>query len=243
MIDFYFVPFGIVLQLIALVHFVRRRPDTFWVFVILIGGWLGALVYIAVEVLPDLGLLRELMQVWQHRGRLRELEDLVHENPAPGNHEELGDLYLERRNYRRARECYDRALRARTDSVDPFYRRGLCAIELGDYAAAVPDLERVVAKDPRYDFHRAAGLLANAYARTGHPAKAEPLFREAVANSSASETQYQFAEFLLSQGKHAEAREQLNALLGKKRTLLAFQAHAARPWFRRARALLKRLPA
>jgi len=51
-------PWNLVLVAIAIVHFIRRRPDTYWLWIILIGGGLGAIVYIAVEVLPDLGLLR-----------------------------------------------------------------------------------------------------------------------------------------------------------------------------------------
>ena len=38
---------------------------------------------------------------------------------------------------------------ARTDSPDPFYRRSIAEIEMGDFAAALPDLERVTAKDPK----------------------------------------------------------------------------------------------
>ena len=31
------------LQAVAIIHFIRRRPDMFWLWIILIGGWLGAL--------------------------------------------------------------------------------------------------------------------------------------------------------------------------------------------------------
>ena len=55
----------------------------------------------------------------------------------------------------------------RTDSPDPFYRRGVAATLMGDFTAAVPDLERVVTQDAQYDFYRAAGLLAHCYAHTG----------------------------------------------------------------------------
>ena len=51
------------------------------------------------------------------------------------------------------------------------YRRALCAIQLGDIPAALPDLERVVHEDPAHDFHRAEGLLAHAYAHTGQKEK------------------------------------------------------------------------
>ena len=50
---------SIALRIVALVHFVRRRPDSYWIWVILIHP-IGALVYIAVEMIPDAGLLRGL---------------------------------------------------------------------------------------------------------------------------------------------------------------------------------------
>ena len=40
--------------------------------------------------------------------------------------------------------AYDKAISSRTDHADPFYRRGVAEVELGDFAAAVPDLERAV---------------------------------------------------------------------------------------------------
>jgi hypothetical protein len=39
-------PWGLLLQGFAIVHFIRRRPDMYWIFIILFLGPLGALVYI-----------------------------------------------------------------------------------------------------------------------------------------------------------------------------------------------------
>src|SRR2546425_4628968 len=187
-----FYPWGIMLQGAAIVHFIRRRPDTYWLWIILFGGGLGALVYIAAEVLPDMGLLRGSFKAFPRRRRIHELEAAVLDNPSAGNYEELADLYLEEGKYARARQCYDKAISARTDSPDPFYRRGIAEIQLGDFAAAVPDLERVVMKDAKYDFHRAKGLLAHAYANTGQPEKAGPLFQEVTRISTLSETYFNY---------------------------------------------------
>ena len=92
---FAFSWWGILLQAFAIIHFIRRRPDTFWLWIILIGGWLGALVYIAVEAVPDAGLLRQTFKVFPRRKRIRELESAILDNPSAGNYEELADLYLE----------------------------------------------------------------------------------------------------------------------------------------------------
>jgi hypothetical protein len=236
-------PWNVILQGIAIVHFIRRRPDTYWLWIILVGGGLGAVVYIFVEVLPDFGLLRSSFKVFPRRRRIRELEAVILDNPAAGNLEELADLYLEEGKYARAREFYDRAISSRTDSPDPFYRRGLAEIELADFPAAVSDLERVLQKEPKYDFHRAAGLLAHAYAKTGQVEKADALFRKTVQISTLSETYLNYANFLASQGRTAEAREWTQRILAKKPTLPGYLKRRERPWFRKANSLLKQLPA
>ncbi len=115
--------------------------------------------------------------MFPRRKRIRELERLVYDNPSAGNYEELGDLYMDDGRMGMARAAFEKAIAARSDSIDAFYRRGVCASMLGDAAGALPDLEKVSAKEPGYDFYRASGLLAHAYARTGQTERAEELFR------------------------------------------------------------------
>ncbi len=245
---FAFSWWAIALRVVAIVHFIRRRPDFFWIWVILF-HWVGALVYIFVEVIPDAGLLRGSFQVFPRRRRISELNRIVLDNPSAGNYEELGLLYLDDGDFARARAAYDKAISSRTDHPDPFYRRGIAEVELGDFAAAAPDLERTVGADPNYDFHRAKGLLAQAYAQTGQLEKAAALFQEATRISTISETYYNYAIFLNnyaiflnSQGRIAEAREWAQKILDKKPTMPGYLRRRERPWFRRAKALLDRLP-
>jgi hypothetical protein len=233
---------GIVLQALAILHFVRRRPDNFWLWIILLGGGLGALVYLLAEALPDLSLVRGQFQVMSHRKRIAELESLVLDNPAPGNYEELGDLYMEKEDNKRARACFDKAITTRTMTPDPFYHRAMCELELGDFAAAAGDLEHVVTLEAKHDFHRAAGLLAHALARTGRTEKAAALFQEVVKISTLSETQCQYAQFLMEQGRPDDARHWAHRILSKKHNLPGYLKRRERPWFRRAEALLKQLP-
>ncbi len=239
---FFFVSWwGFILQAIAIIHFIRRRPDWYWLLVILIGGWLGALVYILVEMIPDASLLSTSFQVFPRRRRIRELERAILDNPSAGNYEELGLLYLDDRDFFRARTAYDKAIASRSDSPDAFYRRGVAEVALGDFAGAIPDLERAVASDPSYDFHRAKGLLAHAYAQTGHPDKAEPLFQQATKISTISETYYNYALFLQTQGRTAEARAWAQKILDKRPTMPGYLRRRERPWFRKAQLLLARL--
>ena len=108
-----FYPWGFLVQIVALVHFVRRRPDNYWLYIIFFGGFLGASAYIVVEVLPDAGLLRGVFQGFGRRSRIQALEIQIIDNPAAGNYEELGELCLEQKQYAKALEAFDKAIAAR----------------------------------------------------------------------------------------------------------------------------------
>ena len=232
-------PYGIILQALAVLHFVRRRPETYWLWIILMFGGVGALIYIVVEVIPDAGLLRGAFQVFPRRKRIKTLEGLVLDNPSIGNYEELGDLYLDDMQYARARECFNKVL-AKTQSIDPLYRRALTEIALNDFAAAAADLERVVAMDPKYDYHRATGFYAHVLGKLNQPEKADALFAATLQTSTLSEIEYNYACFLAAQGRREEARELAQRILRKKATMPDYIRRRERVWFRRAKALLKK---
>jgi hypothetical protein len=242
-LSYLFYPWGIILQGLAIFHFIRRRPDTYWIFVILFLGPPGAIIYLLVEALPDIGLLGQSFKIFPRRKRIGELEAAIRDNPSAGNYEELGDLYMDDGKLAEARAAFDKAIAARADTLDPFYRRGVCAILLGDATAALPDLERTVAKESDYDFGRAAGLLAHAYAQTGQKEKSEALFKQVTVTSTLSETYLNFAELLASEGRNAEAREWAQKVLDKKPSMPGYLRRRERPWFRRANEMLKRVPA
>ena len=162
-----FYPWGFIVQILAIVHFVRRRPENYWFFVIFFGGFLGAGVYIVAEVLPDLGLLRGVFQGFGRTSRIQIVETQILDNPSAANYEELGELYKDQKQFAKAREAFTNAIAARSDSVYTFYYRAQASLGMGDFAAVIPDLERVVASDRKFDYYRAAGLLADAYAQTG----------------------------------------------------------------------------
>lgn len=240
-LSYLYYPWGFIVQVLAIVHFVRRRPENYWFFIIFFGGFLGASVYIIAEVLPDLGLLRDVFQGFGRRSRIQKVEIDILDNPSAANYEELGELYKDQRQYAKGREAFSKAIAARSDSVYTFYSRALCSLSMNDLAEAIPDLEHVVAKDQKFDYYRAAGLLADAYARTGQLNRAEPLFGEVTHISTTPETLYNYASFLKAANRREEAREWAQKLLAKKRTLPRYMQRRERPWFRKGKVLLKEL--
>src|ERR1041384_5344454 len=81
------------------------------------------------------------------------------------------------------------------------------------------------------------------WACNNQEAQAANMFEQVTQTSTLSETQFNYAQFLAAQGKAGEAKQWAQRVLGKKATMPRYLKRRERPWFRRASALLKRLPA
>jgi hypothetical protein len=229
--------YGFLFQVAAVIHWSRKRPEAFWLWIIIIGGIIGALAYFLIEGLPDFRNLQRTMRGPARRKRIKVLRILVLQNPSAGNYEELGELLLEEKRYREARDAFDRALSVRTDSIDPFYRRGIAEFELRDDEAAVTDLHRVTAADPRYDFSRAACLLGQALARLGRNEEAMVVFDRIVQSATGAEPLVSAAQFFSDHGRRAEALEIASGIAMRDVTMPAYQKRRDRIWLRKAKAL------
>jgi len=210
-----------------------QAPDTYWIFIILFLGPIGAVVYLVVEALPDFGILGQSFKAFPRRKRIRSLEIAILDNPSAGNFEELGDLYLEDGKLQMAREAFNQGDRGALDDDRLLLPARVCAIELGDAPGALPDLERVVGQDPDHDFLRAPDCLRMRTRRPGRGKKSEALFRRATVTSTLSETYLNFADLLAAEGRNQEAREWAQKVLNKEATMPGYLRRRERPWFRR----------
>jgi len=116
------------------------------------------------------------------RSRIQRVETDILDNPSPANYEELGETLQRSEAVREgARSIYkcDRGAK-RFDLYVLF--AGPVFAGADDLTGAIPDLERVVTADRKFDYYRAAGLLADAYARTGQLERADALFAEVTPN-------------------------------------------------------------
>jgi hypothetical protein len=240
-LNYFFYPWGYILQALALVHAFRRRPENYWFLIILMGGMLGAIAYIFIEVLPDIGLARDAFTGLGRKSRIRAVKTALLDNPSAANYEELGDLLFEEGQFAESLAAYNKSLDVRGDSLHVYYRRAQCAMELGDYQTAVTDLEYVVASERKYDSYRAAALLAHAYTNSDQSDLAEAWFLEVTEISTISETLFNYAAFLKRKQRYAEAREWAEKILSKQKTLPRYLKRRERPWVQKASVLLKEI--
>jgi hypothetical protein len=233
--------YGFLFQIAAVIHWSRKRPDTFWLWIIIIGGFIGALAYFLIEGLPDLNQLGRTMKGPARRKRIRMLQVLILDNPSAGNYEELGELLLIEKRYADAREAFNRALAARTDSIDPFYRRAIALVHLREYEAAVADLQHVIAFDPKYDYSNAYCLYAKTLELQKKTEEAMAAFEQLVSRSHSAETLYEAARFFAENGREDDARELVQRIVMRELTMPRYQKRRDREWLRKSRALERRL--
>jgi hypothetical protein len=237
-----FYPWGFILQIAAVAHFFwRRRAGFIWLWIIFIGGFVGAAAYFIVEVFSEADLLRAALEKRARKTRISTVEAQIIDNPSVANLEELGELYWDERAYAKSRDAFNRAVATGTDTTRTFYRRGQCSLELGDVAAALPDLEYAFRTDPKLDFYRGGMFLARAYAAAGRDAEAAKVFSAAMERTNSPEMLCSYADFLAKQDRKEEAREWLKRLEEIKRTAPRFVQRTERAWFNKGKALSKQL--
>src|SRR5262245_45572220 len=116
-----FWPWGFILQIAALVHFFwRRRASQIWLWVIFIGGFVGAAAYLIVEVLAEADLLRVARERGARKTRIALVDARLLDNPSVANLEELGELYWDEKDFAKAREIFDRAVETRSAATRTF---------------------------------------------------------------------------------------------------------------------------
>ena len=49
------IALSFILQLFCIVHVIQTGRDKYWIFIILIGSFLGSLAYLVTQVVPDIG--------------------------------------------------------------------------------------------------------------------------------------------------------------------------------------------
>ena len=233
---------GVLFQVLMIVHFIRTRPETYWFFVILFLGPLGAGVYFVVEVLPGFRWRMPAIERWERGRRKKWLEKLVSEAPSQEALGELAAVCAKEGDHTRAVQLFGEALRRDPGDLDSLYGRGLSLIEIGNHQAAIVDLVALAAADPAYKLHQGNIALARAYEGLGDDAKAIDVYRQILARTPLSEAYFGLGRLLAKQDKAAEARQMMQEILAKQNGLPRYLRRQERPWVWKARMLLKRLP-
>ena len=239
----YFYFFTIALQVICVVHCLRRGTNYYWIWLIIFLPFIGCLIYIFAEMLSG----RELQNVQQGLGSIinpggsiRRLEETLRFSDTFTNRIALADAYLQGGYTDKAIDLYESSLTGAFEENEYVFGQLIKAYSIKERYAAIIPLAQKMYKLPQFIRSHNHMLYAIALDHTGNPEQAEQEFLKMNARYSYFESRYHYGLFLLRHGRNNEAHQTFTTMLEEEPYLSAREKRSNRPWFIKAREELRK---
>lgn len=242
-----FLIVSIVVQAGLIVHVIKTGRNQLWIWVlILLPFGVGALAYLAVEILPELlgsrtarRTARGLRRAMDPGANLRRYEDEARVTGNVASRQRYAEELTRHQRYDEAIAQYTQALGGLYQH-DPNLMLGLARAQFakGDARAARTTLDELISQNP--DFRSPDGhlLYARSLAAEGEVARALEEYRVLAPSYAGAEAAVRYAQLLEAQGQHAEAQRVVRELLEQARIAPRHYRRAQREWLEAAQKLL-----
>jgi hypothetical protein len=154
----FLLTFSLLLQFVCLVHMVRSGRPYWWIWVIMIGSYLGVAVYFFTQMLPDLRndpgsrrLVRNVQDKIDPERRRRQIAQQLDVADTVDNRRRLAEESLRLGDHASAVELYQSALKGMY-ATDPALLLGLAEAQAGlrQFAQARDTLDTLIASNPQF---------------------------------------------------------------------------------------------
>jgi hypothetical protein len=230
-----------------LVDAYRRQADTFWFLLIFFVPFIGAWAYFFVVKARDFQALRigsiSPGGLFQRRPSLDELRYRAEHMPTLVNQVNLAQRLIELGQHAEAIPYLQAALKTEPEHAPALYSLAVCHKEMGHPDWAVPLLQGLLSRDPRWSNYVAWHLLIEARTQAGDAAGALEACRELARLAPTLEHTCLLAEHLLAGGRTEEARNVLERSLRDHDYAPGPIRRRNRRWASAARRLRKRVEA
>lgn len=237
---------GLAFWVWMLIHCARHDPErNMWLWILFIGNFPAALIYFIVRWLPGARVSggNSLINRWSRRRQIPRLEAAARNIGNAHQWVELGDACRDTGNPGRAAECFRKALQRDGMHLPALWGAAQSALELKNYGDARTHLEVLLAKDPSYKFGDASLAFGRALVSLDDGAAARSHFEQHLKRWTHPEAYVLLAVILIESGDHAAARERLETVINDLHGAPAFFIRQNSGWGRKAKQMLRRLPA
>lgn len=229
---------SLVLQFVCLVHMVRSGKPYWWIWLIMLGSYLGVAVYFFTQILPDLRhdpmaraavrSVQKKLDPERERKRIAaqlEVADTV-SNRIKLAHEclELGDVLY-------AEELFASCLKG-PHATDPDILLGLARAQFGrgDAAAAKKSLETLIAANPDFKSEEGHLLYARSLEGVGDVQGALHEYSTLSLSYPGEEGRARYALLLKRSGQLQEARQVFEQILKRVKVAPKYYQRTQKEW-------------
>jgi hypothetical protein len=235
------------IQALLVIHVIKTGRNQLWIWVVLLLPFaIGALAYVAVEILPELfrsraaqRTARGLRKAMDPGADLRRYEAEARVTGNVASRQRYAEELVRHARYDEAIGQYRETLTGLYEH-DPNLMLGLAQAQFGkgDASAARGTLDELIRRNP--EFRSPAGhlLYARALEAEGDVAKALEEYRVLAPAYPGAEAAVRYAQLLHAQGQREEARKVARELLEQARIAPGHYRRAQRPWLEAAQRLL-----
>jgi hypothetical protein len=235
------------IQVLLIVHVIKSGRNQLWIWVLLLLPFgVGAIAYVAVELLPELlrsraagRTARGLKKAIDPQADLRRYESEARLTANVASRQRYAEELTRHGRYEEAMAQYAQALSGLYEH-DPNLMLGLAQAQFdkGDASGARATLDELIRHNP--DFRSPAGhlLYARSLEAEGNVPKALEEYRVLAPSYPGAEAAVRYAQLLEKQGRRSEAQQVARELLEQARIAPGHYRRAQRPWLEAAQRLL-----
>lgn len=240
---------SLALQIACAVHVIRSGRSPFWIVLLVLGSYLGVIIYLLVAVLPDLSrdpgsrrTASRAVQAIDPARRRRQLQRQLEVSNTIETRRQLAGECLELGDYVNAEQLY-RGLLEGMYAEDPDFMFGLARAQAGqdDFAGARETLDALRRANPDYKSSESDLLHARCLEAAGETEAALEAYQVLARSYPGEEGRYRYGSLLGRSQRRDEAREVFQAQLKQARAMPAYYRRKERPWLKAARQELAQL--
>jgi hypothetical protein len=235
------------LQLYCIYHAVTQRRDTYWIFLILFLPGIGALLYLWLNVWPNIRSQDVQGFANQFKGSQARIKDrllALEEVPTMQNRLALAQEYKAAGMHAEALEQFGLSRQGiyAKDAHVGFEIAGVLFVQ-NEFEAAKKMVLEVLEDCPAELRNRARLLLARINEQLGQMLKAETAFKESQTGFPGEEARARYAQFLVTQDRKSEAQKLAADVVRNYNRSTPIYRRSEHEWFLIAQKLERELKA
>jgi hypothetical protein len=233
---------SLALQIACAIHVVRSGRQLYWIWILLIGSYLGVLVYVITAVIPDLrndprsrSAARQVLQTIDPERRRRQIKQRLEVADTVDNRRALAEESLRMGDFSNAAELYRSILKG-LYATDASFLLGLAQSQAGanDFVGARETLDRLFDTNPGFRSNDAELLRARVLEAQGETEAALDRYRTLATSYAGEEARFRYGALLKQHGRFSEAREVFGDMLKRAKNAPRYYKKKEKMWLESA---------